>query len=118
MRKLPTLFTTLLCCSSLALAQMDDEVSSTEEFEDSAPAVEKPHPLLKKAPKNLLQKHPNLNRPQTNLLSKKLRQKNLSKKPLPNLNRQLNPNRWPKNLPLPPATLLLRPKRLPTSRSS
>ena len=37
MRKLPTLFTTLLCCTSLALAQFDDEEVSSEE---SAPAVE------------------------------------------------------------------------------
>ncbi len=38
MRKLPTLFTTLLCCTSLALAQFDDEdVSSSEE---SSSAVE------------------------------------------------------------------------------
>ena len=30
MRKLPTLFTTLLCCTSLALAQLDDESSSED----------------------------------------------------------------------------------------
>ena len=35
MRKLPTLITTLLCCTSLALAQFDDEEVSSEE---SAPA--------------------------------------------------------------------------------
>lgn len=37
MRKLPTLITTLLCCTSLALAQFDDEEVSSEE---TAPAVE------------------------------------------------------------------------------
>lgn len=49
MRKLPTLFTTLLCCTSLALAQMDDEVSSTEEFEESAPAVEEAAPAAEES---------------------------------------------------------------------
>ena len=44
MRKLPTLFTTLLCCSSLALAQFDEDVSSTEEYEESAPAIEEAAP--------------------------------------------------------------------------
>ena len=49
MRKLPTLFTTLLCCTSLALAQMDEDVSS-EEFEESAPAVEESAPEAPEAP--------------------------------------------------------------------
>ena len=50
MRKLPTLFTTLLCCSSLALAQMDEDVSS-EEFEDAAaPAVEEAAPEAAEEP--------------------------------------------------------------------
>ena len=49
MRKLPTLFTTLLCCTSLALAQMDEDVSS-EEFEESAPAVEEAAPEAAEEP--------------------------------------------------------------------
>ena len=49
MRKLPTLFTTLLCCTSLALAQMDEDVSS-EEFEETAPAVEEAAPEAAEEP--------------------------------------------------------------------